>query len=123
MHNKSASPPPSPEGLISSGKVVLIKGHREQLSGLKTPLLEASEAGKGGEGMPGRRVHPWSPWRLTGGLGPHKGASCKHTSQSPETIGVESSGTIAPTERGPAEAICWEPRPQFLVVARPPEKW
>ncbi|KXB06495.1 hypothetical protein AKJ53_00025 [candidate division MSBL1 archaeon SCGC-AAA382F02] len=79
------------------------QGFSEHLRGLKTPLFEALEAGEEGENVPDRRVHSWSLWRLTRNLPFHKGAKRKHLSQSLETIGVESSGTIASTERSPGE--------------------
>ncbi|KXA95509.1 hypothetical protein AKJ36_00240 [candidate division MSBL1 archaeon SCGC-AAA259I07] len=79
------------------------QGFSEHLRGLKTPLFEALEAGEEGENVPDRRVHSWSLWSLTRGLPSRKGASRKHSSQSPETIGVESSGTIGSTERSPGE--------------------
>ncbi len=53
--------------------------------------------------MPDRRVHSWSLWRLTRDLPSHKGTGYRHPDQSPETIGVESSGTSSSTERSPGE--------------------
>ncbi len=77
------------------------QGFSEHLRGLKTLLFEALEAGEEGENVPDRRVHSWSLWSLTRDLPSQKGASRKHPSQSPETIGVESPGTIGSTERSP----------------------
>jgi len=79
------------------------QGFSEHLRGLKTPLLEALEAGEEGESAPDRRVHSWSLWRLTRDLPSRKGAGYKHPDQSPEMIGVESLGTSSPTERCPGE--------------------
>ncbi len=79
------------------------QGFSEHLRGLKTPLFKASEAGEEGENVPNRRVHSWSLWSLTRDLPLCKGASRKHPGQSPETIGVKSSGTIGSTERCPGE--------------------
>ncbi|KXA89257.1 hypothetical protein AKJ57_05570 [candidate division MSBL1 archaeon SCGC-AAA259A05] len=51
---------------------------------------------------------PRSPRKLAGydrELPSRKGAERKHPSQSPETIGVESSRSIAPTERCSSERV------------------
>ncbi|KXA99211.1 hypothetical protein AKJ42_03560 [candidate division MSBL1 archaeon SCGC-AAA261C02] len=77
------------------------QGYREQLHGLKSTVFEPLEGGEGVENAPSRRVHSWSLWSLIGSLGSRKGAVHTHPSQSPETIGMESSRTSAPTERSP----------------------
>lgn len=77
------------------------QGFSEHLHGLKSTVLEPSEGGEVVEGVPCRRVHSWSLWRLIRNLGPHNEANRKHSSQSSETIGVESSRTIDSTERSP----------------------
>ncbi|KXB08367.1 hypothetical protein AKJ55_01150 [candidate division MSBL1 archaeon SCGC-AAA382M17] len=79
------------------------QGFSEHLRGLKTLLFKALEAGGEGESAPDRRVHSWSLWGLTRNLPSRKGASRKHPCQSPETIGVESPGTIGSTERSLGE--------------------
>jgi IS605 OrfB family transposase len=75
------------------------QGFSERLHGLKSLLFEPSEGGEGNEGAPSRRVHSWSLWRRMRDLPSRKGTDYTHPGQSHETIGVESPGTIGPTER------------------------
>lgn len=79
------------------------QGFSEHFRGLKTPLLEALEAGEGGESASDRRVRSWSLWGLTRDLPSRKGASRKDSRRPPETTGLESPGTIGSAERSPDE--------------------
>lgn len=94
------------------------QGFSEHLRGLKTPLLEALEAGEKGESVPDHQVHSWSLWRLMKDLPSRKGMSRKHSYQS--SSGVESRRTIGSAERRPGPGVDGTPGRETAIPGSGP---